>query len=392
MPSASSTLNSTLPPRSVVIELKSSAGSHASVIPSRNPPMTASNVAVVRVIQNRIVRSSNTYTNVVTRPPPRSRVPGPTPSSLVDHSSTTTPAPNRSDSPHGDTGSFEPLPDFQEPIGRPSSVELEGVASFQVEQSSVNHSPLASPVASCSPSEPSRFDLSSFEHLPDHQECNSTLAPAAVIVPASAARIASMPSRAESTRFDMSSFEPLPGHQQPSGLGSIHMGLRAITPPRKSHSNSTRLHKSSRLLTKKINENSQTERGRSPCRSSGSGVLSKRTREASFDRQSDSSEASKQSKRSRRSGSMCSNSSLSSLSDVSAHSHPGSSSVDPPFVVQTLIPKPHGEAGRPKRGGYNLQVALEWQSNMYDLILVSSCVKLHTLSVHSIYITHYRRI
>lgn len=30
-----------------------------------------------------------------------------------------------------------------------------------------------------------------------------------------------------------------------------------------------------------------------------------------------------------------------------------------------LIPKPEGEAGRPKRGGYNLQTALGWPTNEY---------------------------
>ena len=51
-----------------------------------------------------------------------------------------------------------------------------------------------------------------------------------------------------------------------------------------------------------------------------------------------------------------SESSLSSLS---------SSSSDPEFDNDLLIPKPEGEAGRPGRGGYNLEKTLAWEAKDY---------------------------
>ena len=37
-----------------------------------------------------------------------------------------------------------------------------------------------------------------------------------------------------------------------------------------------------------------------------------------------------------------------------------------------LIPKPPGEAGRPKRGGYNLELELGWDSRRYHKLRVSA--------------------
>lgn len=38
--------------------------------------------------------------------------------------------------------------------------------------------------------------------------------------------------------------------------------------------------------------------------------------------------------------------------------------------AEGLIPKPHGEAGRPGRGGYNLQEALGWPNVDYSKLKV----------------------
>lgn len=45
--------------------------------------------------------------------------------------------------------------------------------------------------------------------------------------------------------------------------------------------------------------------------------------------------------------------------------------VPPPVLDEGKVPKPEGEAGRPGRGGYNLQRVLEWHPTQYDQLLVS---------------------
>ena len=60
--------------------------------------------------------------------------------------------------------------------------------------------------------------------------------------------------------------------------------------------------------------------------------------------------------------------STSSLSDLSSLSDSDSDDDD-------LISKPKGEAGRPGRGGYNLEEALDWPGNEYRRLKVGLCLE-----------------
>lgn len=55
-----------------------------------------------------------------------------------------------------------------------------------------------------------------------------------------------------------------------------------------------------------------------------------------------------------------------------------SSTDEPP-----LIPKPEGEAGRPGRGGYNLQASLGWSKKEYTQLKVRHLVSFHSLHLNT---------
>lgn len=63
----------------------------------------------------------------------------------------------------------------------------------------------------------------------------------------------------------------------------------------------------------------------------------------------------------------CSSPSDSDNSDELSHSITSDSDSD-----DGLIPKPPGEAGRPKRGGYNLELELSWDPRRYRKLKVCS--------------------
>lgn len=60
----------------------------------------------------------------------------------------------------------------------------------------------------------------------------------------------------------------------------------------------------------------------------------------------------------------------SSLSDLSDTEESDEDNVPP---TSGLIPKPSGEAGKAKSGGYNLQEALGWTKKRYEEFYVSVC-------------------
>jgi hypothetical protein len=51
---------------------------------------------------------------------------------------------------------------------------------------------------------------------------------------------------------------------------------------------------------------------------------------------------------------------------------PSSSDLESEGHTEDLIAKPRGEAGRPGRGGYNLEVALAWDKTEYGRLRVCS--------------------
>jgi hypothetical protein len=64
--------------------------------------------------------------------------------------------------------------------------------------------------------------------------------------------------------------------------------------------------------------------------------------------------------------------SRSPMSDITESSEVSSTSStnDTSSEAHELIPKPPGEVGRPKRGGYNLQKALCWSNTRFDKLRV----------------------
>lgn len=49
----------------------------------------------------------------------------------------------------------------------------------------------------------------------------------------------------------------------------------------------------------------------------------------------------------------------------------GTSTSNRSSAIEETIPKPHGEPGRPGRGGYNLKLAVGWPSREYKKLQVS---------------------